>query len=102
MGMPREFEQLYRAEHPKLVALGLATWLLLRFYKARRQLGRRVGPPVLIDDAPLPPDDLHSGIFSTALVPQTDALPASATSPPALPPIAVKPAVEPVVPNVAP
>jgi membrane protein DedA with SNARE-associated domain len=54
------------------VAVGLATWLLIRFYKiykARRTIGLAVGPPVLIDDAPLPPDDLSSGTFATNLVP---------------------------------
>jgi membrane protein DedA with SNARE-associated domain len=54
------------------VAVGLATWLLIRFYKiykARRTIGLAVGPPVLIDDAPLPPDDLRSGTFATNLAP---------------------------------
>jgi hypothetical protein len=49
------------------LALGLATWVLIRlvrFYKARRTIGQPVGPPVLVDDAPLPPDDLHSGPFA--------------------------------------
>ena len=46
------------------VALGLATWLLIRFYRGRRRIGQPVGPPVLVDDAPLPPDDLHWGGFA--------------------------------------
>jgi membrane protein DedA with SNARE-associated domain len=53
------------------VAVILASWLLLRFYKLyklRRTIGQRIGPPVLIDDAPLPPDDLSSGTFATTVV----------------------------------
>jgi membrane protein DedA with SNARE-associated domain len=46
------------------VALGLSTWLLIRYYRGRRRIGQPVGPPVLVDDAPLPPDDLHSGPFA--------------------------------------
>jgi membrane protein DedA with SNARE-associated domain len=51
------------------VAVGLGIWLLLRFYKARRRIGQAIGPPVLVDEPPLPPDDLHSGTFATSLVP---------------------------------
>jgi membrane protein DedA with SNARE-associated domain len=51
------------------VALGLGIWLLLRFYKARRRIGQAIGPPVLVDEPPLPPDDLHSGTFATNLAP---------------------------------
>ena len=42
------------------IALALIGWLGHRYYKARQQAGRPVGPPVLVsDDGPLPPDDLH-------------------------------------------
>jgi len=43
-----------------LAAIALAC-LLYRYVKARRRAGRRVGPPILADDEPLPlpPDDLH-------------------------------------------
>jgi membrane protein DedA with SNARE-associated domain len=38
-----------------VVALGLASWFLYRFYRARKRAGRPVGPPVLdSDDVPLP------------------------------------------------
>jgi membrane protein DedA with SNARE-associated domain len=50
-----------------VLALSLGIWLLLRFYKARRRIGQAIGPPVLVDDPPLPPDDLRSGTFSTSL-----------------------------------
>jgi membrane protein DedA with SNARE-associated domain len=46
------------------IALGLALWLLHRFYKGRMRGGAVVGPKVLVpEDAPLalPIDDLHSG-----------------------------------------
>ncbi|MFO0954615.1 MAG: DedA family protein [Isosphaeraceae bacterium] len=62
------------------VAVALALVVLYRYYKARQQAGRRVGPKVLgASDVPLPPDDLHaySGEFRLS-------------SPPA-PPIAVAP-----------
>jgi membrane protein DedA with SNARE-associated domain len=40
-------------------ALGVAIWLLYRYYGARRRALLPVGPPVLdSDDVPLPPDDL--------------------------------------------
>jgi membrane protein DedA with SNARE-associated domain len=40
-------------------AVGLAIWLLYRYYKARRRAGKPVGPPVLVTgNVPLPPDDL--------------------------------------------
>ena len=44
-----------------ILALAIMAGLLYRYVKARRQAGRRVGPPVLSDDEspPLPPDDLH-------------------------------------------
>jgi membrane protein DedA with SNARE-associated domain len=43
------------------VALGLAVWLLVRYYKARHRSGLLVGPPVLdSDDVPLPADQLRS------------------------------------------
>jgi membrane protein DedA with SNARE-associated domain len=50
----------------------VALWLLHRlykFYKGRLKTGHAVGPRVLVDDQPLPPDDLHSGTFATNLVP---------------------------------
>ncbi len=59
------------------IALAVACWLLHRlykFYKGRRQIGQVVGPPVLVDDPPLPPDDLHSGTFSTTLAPAEPAV----------------------------
>lgn len=64
----RATAEIHRWQHwiTFAVALGLATWILIRFYKARRRIGQPVGPPVLVDDAPLPPDDLHSGPFATA------------------------------------
>jgi membrane protein DedA with SNARE-associated domain len=56
-----------------------ATWLLVRYYRARRRAGQLVGPPVaLTDDVPLPPDDLHPNV-----VPE----PAAEEPPPALPAI---------------
>jgi membrane protein DedA with SNARE-associated domain len=53
------------------IALGLAGWLLHRYIKARMRAGERVGPPVLLneDDAPLPPDDLHSTVVRLAADP---------------------------------
>ncbi len=44
-----------------ILAVSVMAGLLYRYVKARRQAGRRVGPPVLADDdsPPLPPDDLH-------------------------------------------
>ncbi len=54
------------------IALAIAGWLLHRFYKfykSRQKGGDVVGPPVLVDDQPLPPDDLSSGTFSTKLAP---------------------------------
>jgi membrane protein DedA with SNARE-associated domain len=60
------------------VATILVSWLLLRFYKlykVRRTIGQPIGPPVLIDDAPLPPDDLHSGTFATNIVPPAETVP---------------------------
>ena len=41
------------------VALVGGVWLLLRYYRARRKIGQPIGPPVLVGDVPLPPDDLH-------------------------------------------
>jgi membrane protein DedA with SNARE-associated domain len=38
-----------------IVALGVASWLLYRYYEARRRAGLPIGPPVLEnDDAPIP------------------------------------------------
>ncbi len=63
----RATAEIHRWQHwiTFAAALGLASWLLLRFYRGRRRIGQPVGPPVLVDDAPLPPDDLHSGQFAT-------------------------------------
>jgi membrane protein DedA with SNARE-associated domain len=39
-----------------LAAAAVATWLLYRYYRARRRAGLPVGPPVLeVDEVPLPP-----------------------------------------------
>ncbi len=67
----RATAEIHRWQHwiTFAVALGLATWILIRFYKARRKIGQPVGPRVLVDDAPLPPDDLHSGTFATIPAP---------------------------------
>lgn len=43
-----------------IVALSLAVWGLHRFHKGWLRAGRRVGPPVLVSDAPLPLDDLQT------------------------------------------
>jgi membrane protein DedA with SNARE-associated domain len=54
-------------------AVALGTWLLVRYYRARRRAGLPVGPRVLeSDDMPLPPDDLHafSGEFRAATTAQ--------------------------------
>jgi len=97
----RATEEIHRWQHwiTFAAALGLATWLLLRFYRARRKIGQRVGPPVLIDDAPLPPDDLRSGTFATAapVPPRADQ-----PTPPAIeaPPAATEPAVTDPAPTV--
>jgi membrane protein DedA with SNARE-associated domain len=40
------------------IAAGIAGWLLYRHIKAHRRAGLPVGPPVLVADLPLPPDDL--------------------------------------------
>ena len=58
------------------VAFGLATWILLRFYRARRRMGKVVGPPVLVGEAPLPLDDLRSGSFATVSVAANSTTPA--------------------------
>jgi membrane protein DedA with SNARE-associated domain len=89
-----------------VVALTLASWLLHRYYKARRRAGLPVGPKVLeTDDAPLPPDDLHAhgGGFRAAL-PAADPVTVAAAAadeepepppPPAAEPIAAVPVSEP-------
>jgi membrane protein DedA with SNARE-associated domain len=41
-----------------LVALGIASWLLYRYYDARRRAGQPVGPPVAVsDEVPVPDRD---------------------------------------------
>ena len=48
-----------------IVAVGVAIWLLIRYYKARDRAGLPVGPPVLdSDDVPLP-DGRSPGRSST-------------------------------------
>jgi membrane protein DedA with SNARE-associated domain len=43
------------------VAIGIALWLLIRYYRARHRAGLPVGPPVLeADDVPLPTEDLRA------------------------------------------
>jgi membrane protein DedA with SNARE-associated domain len=43
-----------------VVAVGVASWLLHRYYRARRRAGLPVGPPVLdSDEVPLPALDRH-------------------------------------------
>ncbi|MFI5458835.1 MAG: VTT domain-containing protein [Isosphaerales bacterium] len=50
-----------------VVALGVAIWLLFRYYKARRRAGLPVGPPVLeSDDIPLPSADLRAPLARPA------------------------------------
>jgi hypothetical protein len=42
------------------VAIGVATWLIVRYERARRRSGMPVGPPVMeSDDVPLPSSDLR-------------------------------------------
>jgi membrane protein DedA with SNARE-associated domain len=59
-----QIEMRYDRAKPWLlagVAVGLATWLVVRYYRARKRAGLPVGPKVLEwGDIPLPPDDLHA------------------------------------------
>jgi membrane protein DedA with SNARE-associated domain len=44
-----------------IAAVAIGVWLLHRYYKGRQRAGLPVGPPVLVvEDIPLPPDDLHA------------------------------------------
>jgi membrane protein DedA with SNARE-associated domain len=53
-----------------IAALGVAAWLVVRYYRARRRAGQPVGPPVLeSDDAPLPQTDLRSELSKRAAAP---------------------------------
>jgi membrane protein DedA with SNARE-associated domain len=82
----RATAEIHRWQHwiTFAAALGLSGWLLYRFYRGRQRIGQPVGPPVLVDDAPLPPDDLHSGQFATVREPApAEPSPAPATPPPA-------------------
>ncbi len=83
----RATAEIHRWQHwiTFAAALGLATWLLYRYYRGRQRIGQPVGPPVLVDDAPLPPDDLHSGQFATVTEP------APAVAPPAAVAVPVEP-----------
>jgi membrane protein DedA with SNARE-associated domain len=52
-----------------VVALGVASWLLYRYYEARRRAGLPVGPPVLdSDDVPIPPVEQQAVTPSPSLV----------------------------------
>jgi membrane protein DedA with SNARE-associated domain len=77
----RAMTEIHRWQHwiTFAVALGLSSWLLIRYYRGRRRIGQPVGPPVLVDDAPLPPDDLHSGSF--VALPSADLAPATSLGP---------------------
>jgi hypothetical protein len=56
-----------------LVALSVAIWLLIRYYKARRRAGLPVGPPVLdSDDVPLPAGDRRGAPISHEAVAHTE------------------------------
>jgi membrane protein DedA with SNARE-associated domain len=76
-----------------IVALALIAWLLYRYYRGRRRAGLPVGPPVLVHDAPLPPDDLQTYLASA---------PAASGAPPNLTLIAQPEASEPMVIQVEP
>lgn len=39
------------------IAVAVATWLVIRFYRARKRIGQLVGPPVLVDTSKPPPDN---------------------------------------------
>ena len=69
-----------------IVFLTVVAWVGYSYYRARKRGGRPVGPPVLIspEDAPLPPDDLQSGLFK---LPKKEAPAAASEAPaPASPP----------------
>jgi membrane protein DedA with SNARE-associated domain len=56
-----------------LVAVGVATWLLIRYVKARRRSGLPVGPPVMdSDDVPLPADEYRGSSSSAAAGPRPE------------------------------
>jgi membrane protein DedA with SNARE-associated domain len=48
-----------------VVGIALAAFVVYQYVRARRRAGRPVGPPLLVepDKAPLPPDDLSSGVY---------------------------------------
>jgi membrane protein DedA with SNARE-associated domain len=77
-----------------VVALGVAGWLLYRYYRAQRRAGLPIGPPVMeVDDVPLPSLDLKAGPLS----PDQGALTSAPDSVGAAPrgPASVAPFVEP-------
>jgi membrane protein DedA with SNARE-associated domain len=67
-----------------IVAAGLASWLLYRYYRARQSAGLPVGPPVLdSDDVPLPGKDAPPSTAAPGpetAVPRPPAAPASPAS----------------------
>jgi membrane protein DedA with SNARE-associated domain len=70
-------EGFQEAKHYITPVLGLllVSYLLHRYVKARLRAGLLVGPPVLVsDDAPLPPDDLHSTHETSREAPQRPAM----------------------------
>jgi membrane protein DedA with SNARE-associated domain len=68
-----------------LAAAGVASWLLYRYYRARRRAGLPVGPPVLdVDEVPLPPLDLHAAPAPEARL-QAPATAEAVSSPPVAP-----------------
>jgi membrane protein DedA with SNARE-associated domain len=82
----RATAEIHRWQHwiTFAAALGLSCWLLYRFYRGRQRIGQPVGPPVLVGDAPLPPDDLHSGAFAAVREPApAEPAPVLALPPPA-------------------
>lgn len=83
-----------------IAVAGFVAYRLYDLYRARKQAGRPVGPPVPIsDEVPLPPDDLHPEGPEPASPPPTPAVaPVVDSEPP--PPLVVEP--EPAEPPLAP
>ncbi len=103
----REMQQYFALA----LALGLASWLLYRFYMGRKRAGLPVGPPVLYgDEPPLPPDDLsafsgkrerlaesQAGPARSRTIEQAEPEPAlTVAAPPPAPPVAAPPPTAPV------
>ncbi len=64
------------------IAVGLASWLYIRYEKARRRAGLPVGPPVLdSDDVPLPADDHLHEAAGPRMAPPRDERPGSGELP---------------------